>query len=69
MLVLGWNGEPPSREELRRALVGGDVLDHLSWCVDGDLFSPVGAEEGPELSDGNAPVEALAHAAWKAHST
>jgi hypothetical protein len=65
MILIGWNGEEPANTDLRRALADAGVMDQLGWFVDGDLFSLVRAEDGEELVDGDAPVEALAHAAWK----
>ena len=55
----------PAPESVRGTLQTAGVMDHLGWFVDGDLFAPVGAEDGQELVDGDAPVEALAHAAWR----
>jgi len=68
MILVGWNGDGPAIGEVRRELQQAGVMDHLGWFVDGDLFSPVLPADGEELVDGNAPVEALAHAAWKPRS-
>lgn len=68
MILLGWNGEAPSPEQVYDVLFDADALTQLSWFVSGDLFAPVLEKDGVELVDGNAPVESLAHVAWKSRS-
>jgi spermidine synthase len=66
MLLMGWNGKAPAAGLLARRLREVGAADHLSWMLDGQAFAPVDVDAGPVLRDGNSPVEALAHAAWRA---
>ncbi|MCB9899148.1 MAG: fused MFS/spermidine synthase [Planctomycetes bacterium] len=63
MLVLAWNGEPPSREAERQALAEHGLLEALGSVVDAHV-TRVLPGTGEPLRDGHAPVEALAHASW-----
>jgi len=67
-IVLGWNGAAPPQTEVARRLGEAGVADHLGWMIDGGTFAPVAPRAENPLVDGDAPVEALAHASWKAHS-
>jgi len=64
-IVLGWNGDPPPAAELAARLSAAGAGERLAWMVDGSLFAPV-PSGGRLLTDRDAPVEALAHRAWRA---
>ena len=44
------------------------LQEHLGWMVLGEDFAPVTPAGARPLRDGDAPVEALAHAGWRASS-
>lgn len=68
MLLMGWNGAVTPPAELARRVREAGAADQLAWMLDGEGFAPVAVDAGPVLRDGNSPVEALAHRAWRADS-
>jgi spermidine synthase len=66
MLLMGWNGDAPQAGVLASRLRQVAAAEHLAWMLDGEAFAPVERGAGPVLHDGNSPVEALAHRAWRA---
>jgi hypothetical protein len=68
MILLGWNGAPPPQDDVASRLREAGVAQHLQWMIDGGLFAPVAPRADRPLIDGDAPVEALAHASWRARS-
>jgi hypothetical protein len=44
------------------------VWERLGWMVDEALFAPVAPLARKPLRDADSPVEALAHASWRASS-
>ena len=64
-VLLAWNGEPPGMETRSAALADTMFADTLDWAVDGSHFAEAPAANGVLLVDGDAPVEALAHRAWR----
>jgi len=66
-IVLGWRGERPAREAFTALLPWlsefPESPDH-AWVM-GDGFAPVPSPQPRPLVDGDAPVEALAHQAWR----
>jgi len=67
MIVLGWVGAPAPPARRREALERAGLAETLGWMLEPGRFAPVPASPAP-LRDGDAPVEALAHRAWRARS-
>jgi len=65
IIVVGWRGDTPAEELTRLSLDQWDLLPALEWMLDGAQFTPVQPLGTPLLRDGNAPIEALAHASWQ----
>jgi len=63
-IVLGWNGPAPASDALAARLEQLGARERLEWMLTGALFAPVPGT-GRLLVDRDAPVEALAHEAWK----
>jgi spermidine synthase len=63
-IVMGWNGEAPGAEVLAARLDDIGARERLEWMISADLFAPV-PKVGRLLVDRDAPVEALAHSAWR----
>lgn len=67
MIVLAWAGAPASPARRREVLAQAGLLEALGWLAEPERFAPVAPSAEP-LRDGDAPVEALAHRAWRSHS-
>jgi spermidine synthase len=65
IIVLGCRGETPTGEQTRAALERWDLLPALDWMLDDAQLTAVQQSGTALLRDGNAPVEALAHASWR----
>jgi spermidine synthase len=63
-IVLGWNGPAPDGAALATRLDQLGARARLEWMLTGGLFAPV-PRTGRLLVDRDAPVEALAHEAWR----
>ncbi|MFT7463582.1 MAG: spermidine synthase [Pseudohongiellaceae bacterium] len=65
MIVMGWKGEQPTHEVAADALTHWNLRPALDWMLDDQQMTPIEKTGARLLRDGNAPVEALAHASWR----
>jgi predicted membrane-bound spermidine synthase len=73
MILLGVRGGAFRHADLEQSLTRLDptlpeARSHLGWMVDADAFAPAFGGMATPLRDQDSPVEALAHAAWRASS-
>ncbi len=66
LICLGWRGSDASRGRWGDVLAEHGLDQDVGWLTDATLFGDVPSLADVEiLTDGYAPVEALAHASWK----